>query len=214
MRNHSGLFVTFEGGEGVGKSTLIDRLSRELTSDGYSVVQTREPGGCELGKHIRSLLLDQEAISKKAELLLFLANRTQHVEEVIRPALSQKKIVLCDRFSDSTRAYQGAGRHIESEEVEYLCRFATGDVAPDCTILLDVDPEIGFSRVNSSRDGKDRIEQEAMEFHLDVRKGFLSLAKQHPDRIHVIDASQSQDEVFKSVNEILKKKVEASFAAS
>ncbi len=207
-----GLFITFEGGEGVGKSSLITMVNEYLSGEQIAVIQTREPGGCNLGISIRKLLLESEALAKKAELLLFLANRAQHVEEVIRPALEKKQIVLCDRFSDSTKAYQGVARHLEPKMVSELCDFATGELTPDLTFLLDLDPLIGFERVTKARDGIDRIEQESLEFHQNVREGFLKIAKENQERIHVIDASLSIDDVFKQIITVLKPQLTSFYA--
>lgn len=209
-----GLFITFEGGEGVGKSTILTKLNDYLTQEGFQVIQTREPGGCELGINIRKLLLEMESLSNKAELLLFLANRAQHVEEVIAPALKKNQIVLCDRFTDSTIAYQGVARHLDMNEVEKLCEFSTDGLKPDVTFLLDLSPEEGFDRVHKSRDGKDRIERESLQFHEEVRKGFLKRADKEPERIHIIDASQDIDTVFSSLLTIVLQKIENVHATS
>lgn len=209
-----GLFITFEGGEGVGKSTLLTRLNDYLTGEGFHVIQTREPGGCELGINIRKLLLETEYLSNKAELLLFLANRAQHVEEVILPALEKHQIVLCDRFTDSTMAYQGVARHLDMKLVENLCTFATDGLIPDVTFLLDLPPEQGFERVHKSRDGKDRIERESLRFHEAVRQGFLKLAEKEKERMHVIDASKEIDHVFKDLLPIVFQKLELPYASS
>lgn len=191
-------FISFEGGEGAGKTTLMHRLKEKLEQEGYTVLQTREPGGSFLSEKIRELVLHHEGslqISPKAELLLFLSARAQVVEEVIAPALNAGKIVLCDRFSDSSIAYQGYARGLGMKEVERLTSFATGKVAPDLTFFLDLDPAVGIAR--AARLGSlDAIEKEKLEFHQKVRQGFLEIAKDHPDRVKRLDASQSADDVF------------------
>lgn len=196
-----GHFITFEGGEGVGKTTLIDLLYDTLQSEGRAVIKTRAPGGTVLGHQIRDLLLHQEEHrpTKKAELLLFLADRAQHVEEVILPALQQGDIVLCDRFNDSTLAYQGAARSFDLEMVRHLCSFATSHLLPDLTFFLDLDPQIGLQRTGrGAHSDPDRLEKENLEFHTKVRQAFLSFSKEEPSRFHVIDASHSSDVVFNS----------------
>lgn len=199
MKN-KGLFVTFEGGEGVGKSTLIQKLTSFFRTQGKNVVETREPGGSLLGERIRNCLLEERMkIGKMAELLLFLAARVQHVEERIKPALANGDLVLCDRFNDSTLAYQGAARGIDSATVLQLSQIVLSGFQPDLTLLLDLDPRVGLERRRGSGVKKelDRIEQEDFSFHQKVREGFLILAKQNPDRFRILDASQSIEGVYK-----------------
>lgn len=205
-KSNSSLFVTFEGGEGAGKSMLVASLVKALSNRGLNVTATREPGGSELGNQIRQLLLHQEkgSISDRAELLLFLASRAQHVDKLIVPALNAGHIVLCDRFSDSTIAYQGAARGLGVSGVEHLCNFATGGLIPDITFLLDIEPEIGFKRVRNAQErggGIDRIESEALSFHNSVRQGFLDIASRYPDRVKVIDATLPPEAVFSDVED-------------
>ncbi len=206
------LFITFEGGEGAGKSTLIERVAAVLQKKGRPVVTTREPGGTQLGEHIRHWLLNRDFIikvSKPAELMLFLASRAQHLEELIVPALGEGKDVICDRFCDSTIVYQGYARGLGVDYVERLCQLVCQGLAPQLTFYLDVDPAIGLKR--SQRVHKeiakagtlDRIESESLEFHQKVRKGFLDLAKRYPERIHIIDASQTIEKVGTQVIDIL-----------
>lgn len=193
------LFTTFEGGEGAGKTTLIKSLKEELVEMGYATIITREPGGSVLGEKIRQLLLNQSGtvtISPMAELMLFLADRAQHIEEVIKPALKAGKIVLCDRFNDSTIAYQGVGRGLGFEKVQDFCLGVSGEVIPNLTFFLDLDPEVGLKRVKEQR-VQDRMEREKALFHEKVRQGFLALAKQDSHRIVVLDASRSAESVFK-----------------
>lgn len=198
-----GLFITFEGGEGSGKTTLQQKLVSHLSSIGYSLLSTRAPGGTALGVSIREILLYKKKIDlcKQAELFLFLADRAQHVEEVIVPALKEKKIILCDRFNDSTIAYQGGARGVDLLFIEQLCAFAVRDLSPDLTIYLDIDPKEGLRRaqaaiVTHAKSSYDRLEQEHLEFHERVRETYLMLAKKFPKRICVVDASQSVEQVF------------------
>lgn len=198
---YKGKLITLEGGEGAGKSTLISRLSHELTAAGHAVVSTRAPGGTPIGQEIRRLLLEvrDAPISHRAELLLFLADRAEHVDHLIRPALEQGKFVLCDRYDDSTVAYQGCARGFGEDNVRKLCEFATNGLRPDATFYLDIDPEIGFQRMRSASMDKDRIESESLNFHKKIRDAFRSFAQREPKRIHVIDASKTPDEVFRHV---------------
>ncbi|MCX5770219.1 MAG: dTMP kinase [Candidatus Hydrogenedentes bacterium] len=200
MTRAKGFFITFEGVEGCGKSTQVRRLQERLVRLGRDVVVTREPGGTPVAEAIRSILLDcaHAGMRPMTELLLYAAARAQHVAEVIAPALDAGKTVLCDRFADSTTAYQGAGRGVEPETVAVAHRLATGGVWPDITIVLDVPVELGLARANASC-GPDRIEQESIEFHRRVREGFLALARQDPRRVLVIDGTGSEDEVADEV---------------
>ena len=195
----TGLFITFEGGEGCGKSTQIAALKARLEAIGKTVVQTREPGGTALGESVRSLLQHDDAgqgMSPEAELLLFAASRAQHVRELIAPAIAQGQIVLCDRFLDSTTVYQGVARAIDTKKVDTINQFAIGDTKPDLTILIDLPPEIGLARVHARSDGQlDRMENEAIEFFQAVRQGYLDLAKSEPKRFLVLDGSQTVEEL-------------------
>ena len=195
----TGLFITFEGGEGCGKSTQIAALKARLEAIGKTVVQTREPGGTALGESVRSLLQhddEGQGMSPEAELLLFAASRAQHVRELIAPAIAQGQIVLSDRFLDSTTVYQGVARAIDSKKVETINQFAIGDTTPDLTILIDLSPEIGLARVHARSDGQlDRMENEAIEFFQAVRQGYLDLAKSEPKRFLVLDGSQSIEDL-------------------
>lgn len=205
-KKNKGFFITFEGGEGAGKTTLIDRIFEELAMRGLSVIKTREPGGTSLGKEIRKLLLYQETspVSHQSELFLYLSDRAQHVQEVILPALEAGSIVLCDRFNDSTLAYQGAARAIDIDFVKKLCLAATEGLIPDLTLYLDLDPAIGLARAQKKQ-AHDRLEKESLEFHTKVRNAFLALAKEEPERFHIIDASQGVDAVFaQAISEVEK----------
>lgn len=198
-----GLFLTFEGGEGVGKTTQIALLARAFEANGRRVVVTREPGGSRVANRIRSLLLDSrmEGLVPLAELFLYEASRAQHVQDVVGPALAAGQVVICDRFADSSVVYQGVGRRLKAELVASLNRVATGGLSPDLTFLLDLDPRIGLARVGA-RGILDRMEKEKLAFHLAVRKGFLALAKKEK-RFHVIDASRSRDDIHAAILEAL-----------
>ncbi len=198
------MLITIEGGEGSGKSTLIEELAQALAQDGKRVLQTREPGGCKLAEEIRDRLLKADsntAIGTEAETLLFLAARAQHVEELIEPALRKGIIVLCDRFNDSTIAYQGDGRGLGGEHVRNLCQIACPHVRPDLTLLLDIEPEEGLIRASKEAHTPDRIEAEELAFHQKVHTGFLRLAAEEPDRIKVVDARLPKEEVFAAAYE-------------
>jgi len=194
--NKRGLFITFEGGEGVGKSTNIEHLRGMLNAAGVELVVTREPGGTQLGEELRELLLTlrQRPISSLAELLLVFASRAQHISEVIEPALAAGKWVLCDRFTDATFAYQGGGRELGSSVIAELECLVQGELRPDFTVLLDVDVGIGMARA-SGRGELDRIEQEALDFFERVRAAYIARAQESPERFKVIDAGQSLDAV-------------------
>jgi dTMP kinase len=195
-------FITLEGGEGAGKTTLRRRLEEalsnlELSSLGRPVVVTHEPGSTELGKQIRQLILtSQVPVTPMAELCLFLADRAQHLEEVIRPALARGAIVLCDRFCDSTIAYQGAGRQLRVETVTHLCQQVCGPTQPKLTLYLDIDPEIGLARSRRRSPDADRMEKETWDFHKRVRAAFLDLARREHTRIEVLNAEQTPEQVF------------------
>lgn len=186
-----GKFITIEGGEGVGKSTNIRFLSELIEARGFSVRLTREPGGTPLAERIRDLLLEhgEEALPDTAELLLFFAARSLNLENTIKPALAEGHWVLCDRFTDATRAYQGAGRGIDRSVIEKLADLVHRDLAPDLTILLDAPAAIGMGRA-AKRGTADRLESEKADFYARVRDGYLALAAAEPGRFAVIDASQ------------------------
>lgn len=198
-----GLFITLEGGDGVGKTTNADLLEEWLTTEcGRSVVRTREPGGTELGASIRQLLLHTPGhVDPKAEALLYAADRAQHVNTVIRPALERGDVVLQDRYIDSSVAYQGAGRVLGAEEIRSLSEWASDALWPDLTILLDLDPAEAERRRQAVRTGYDRLEAEAADFHRRVRDGFLVLAEAEPDRFLVVDAVQPLEAIAVLVRE-------------
>ena len=205
MKRSKGLFITLEGGEGAGKSLLIDRLEQEMSSRALPVLKTRNPGGCLIGQQIRDMVLHQkeDPATPRCELLLFLADRAQHVQTVLFPALKEGKIILCDRFNDSTIAYQAAGRGFDLTEIKKLCSFASQGLVPDLTLYLDIDPRIGLLRVKKIGLVPDRLESEKLAFHKAVRSAYLKLAEQEKGRITVIDASKSPDIVFKQALSVI-----------
>lgn len=192
--NMSGLFITFEGGEGAGKTTLIDQIASALEEEGLSVLKVREPGGTKLGEEVRRWLLEGEAMSPRAELFLFLASRAEHVAQVILPALKAGKVVLCDRFNESSIAYQGAGRKLGMDKVAELGHFAAQGLQPKVILYLDVSPEVGLKRAAKVR-AKDRMEKEVIEFHQIIREAFLQLCKEGKN-MHKINAEMRPEQVF------------------
>lgn len=208
-----GLFITIEGGEGSGKTTLIERLYEFLTNEkSRVVVRSFEPGGTPFGQKLRKLLLEEKdaLIAPRAELFLFLSDRAHHVQTLIKPSLEQDMVVLCDRFTDSSLAYQGAARDDEDlKELARTCLFAAGNMVPDITFYLDLDPKEGLARIKGD---KDRLESEALSFHEKVREGYLNLAKKDSGRIKVLDATKSQDEVFSEAVEHLTELLKATDA--
>ena len=203
----TGYFVAFEGGEGAGKSTQEGLLASALQYAGHTVVRTREPGGTPAGEAIRHVLLSPEfeGLDARAEALLFAAARGEHVARVIRPALERGDIVICDRYIDSSVAYQGFGRELGPKRVRDLSLWATHDLLPDLTVVLDVDPQVGLARFAE----RDRLEAEPLEYHRAVRAAFLSLAEQEPDRYLVVDARADRDAIAATILE----RVEADLAA-
>jgi len=191
------VFIAFEGGDGAGKSTQVAALARWLRARGREVVVTREPGGTELGFRIRELLLHGGEVAPRAEALLFAADRAQHVAAVVRPASERGAVVLTDRYVDSSIAYQGAGRDLRAAEVARLSAWATGELVPDLTVLLDVTPETGRARRHDR--AEDRMETEAAEFHARVRAGFLGLAQAEPSRYLVLDAAEPPEALAEAV---------------
>jgi len=211
----AGVLISFEGSEGSGKSTQIDKLITHLEKEGHEAMVTREPGGTEIGEEIRHLLIhsnSNSAMTPEAELLLFAASRAQLVRERILPALEEGKIVICDRFLDSTTVYQGAARSIAMDPVNQINEFAVGDVIPSLTIVLDVPAEVSVSRVKRrASDLPDRIEQENIDFYRLVREGYLILAKSLPERFHVLDGTRPIEEldgdIWKKVKDHLQNEI-------
>ncbi|HAV13143.1 MAG TPA: dTMP kinase [Opitutae bacterium] len=210
----AGLFITFEGGEGCGKSTQIRLLRERLEADGNTVLQTREPGGTPLGETVRKLLQHDKAgegMAPEAELLLFTASRAQLTRERIQPALDADQVVLCDRFMDSTTVYQGVARQIDSLSVATINQFAVGNTRPELTILIDLSPDVGMTRVRSRGNGElDRMEQEALEFFEAVRAGYLKLAADEPERFLVLDGGQSIEALQSQIWEAVSKRLSPS----
>lgn len=201
--DYPGIFITFEGGDGAGKTTQLDLLCSTLSERGYDVVKLHEPGGTELGEQIRRVLLEdrREEMDPRAELMLFEAARAQLVSQVIRPALVQGKVVVCDRFCDSTVAYQGYGRHLGAELVDQANKAVTQGLEPDCTILLEVPVQAGLERAKaaSANGTGDRMEQAGTLFHERVGEAFEALAREHAERFAVIDARGTLEEVAAAV---------------
>lgn len=199
-----GIFITMEGGEGAGKSTMMDRVAAWLEQSGKRVVTTREPGGTELAEKLRDVLLDRDnnSLSGQAELLLLFAARSQHLEELIRPALARGDCVLCDRFTDATWAYQGGGRGLPATDIETLENLVHGDLQPDLTLLLDLPVEQGMKRAGQ-RSQADRFEMESMRFFEQVRGAYLARAEASPGRFEVIDASVNQEDVWSQIRRVL-----------
>ncbi|CAG7571703.1 dTMP kinase [Barrientosiimonas humi] len=193
-----GVFVVLEGGDGAGKSTQQRLLADWLAESGAEVVLTREPGGTPLGEQIRALLLHGDHVAARAEALLFAADRAHHVETVVRPALERGAVVVQDRYLDSSVAYQGAGRDLAADDVRRLSLWATHDLRPDLTVLLDVPPQVGAERRGGVHD---RLEREGADFHERVRRGFLDLAEAEAHRYLVVDASLPADEIAGIVRE-------------
>ncbi|TAJ83091.1 dTMP kinase [bacterium] len=208
--------ISFEGGDGSGKTTQLRLLEKYLVSRGMVCLCTREPGGTTLGEMIRQVLLEggREEIASPTELFLYLADRAQHVHEVIRPALASGRLVLCDRFTDSTLAYQGYGRGVDLDMLRRLNQVASHGITPDLTFLLDCPVEVGLSRTaqrlvsqESGKGREDRFEREKAEFHERVRTGFLKLAQAEPERIYLLDASRPIQEIHEEIRRIVDAKL-------
>lgn len=199
--NKKGMFITFEGADGCGKTTQIELLNNYLKNKNYETIVTLEPGGSDIGKNLRQILLHHNGfVSPRAEIFMYLADRAQHVDSVIKKAVNENKIVLCDRYIDSTIAYQGYARSGDIEKLDLLNNLATDSYEPDLTFVLDVDSIIAQKRVGET---KDRLEAEGLEFHKKVRFGYLELAKKYPNRIKVIDANKTIEEVFEQIKNII-----------
>jgi len=200
------MFITLEGPEGSGKSSQLPILAEWLREQGYDVYTTREPGGTMISDQIRTILHDLEniAMHPRTEILLYLASRSQHVEEVIRPLLEKNTIVLCDRYADSTLAYQGYGHGVDIPTLKKLLDFSTGGLYPDLSILLDLNVEIGLERRKHRGGEWNRLDAYALAFHKRVREGYLILVANEPQRWRVVDAAKSFDDVQKALQEIIK----------
>ena len=207
MKKNKPMFISIEGGEGSGKTTLIDAIFLQLKTKGYPTTHTREPGGTTFGEKIRDILLDPSTkdIAPYSELCLFLSSRAQQLYEVILPALKQGNIVLCDRFHDSTIAYQGVARGLGVDKVSNICDLVCDSIKPDLTLYLDIEPKLGLKRATGS---KDRIEAEHISFHEKIRMAYLEQAKKEPKRVRVIDTTQDRTTVLKQAMEIIEKSLD------
>jgi dTMP kinase len=206
------LFITLEGPEGSGKTSAITKVKEILEKEGHEIVMTREPGGTPISEQIREVILNKEntAMDYRTEALLYAASRRQHLVEKIWPSVKAGKIVICDRYLDSSLAYQGFARDLGIEDILKINMYATENTFPDLTLLFDLDPEIGLSRINADKNREvNRLDLEKLSFHKKVREGYLSLAKLYPERFVIIDASKSKEEVveqtLKAIKERLKK---------
>lgn len=213
-----GLFISFEGGEGAGKSTQIKRLALKLRAKGYGLVVTREPGGSPGAEAIRHVILSgaAEAFGPKMEALLFAAARSDHIEQVIRPTVERGDIVLCDRFVDSSRVYQGGAGNIDPAFMDTIERVSVNGMMPDLTLIFDIDPAVGLQRAAARRGDEvaDRFERETLEIHEQRRKAYLEIARKDPERCVVIDAAQTPDVVEHAVTDAVFAVVEQRFAKS
>ena len=203
------MFITIEGPEGSGKSTATETVINKLKELGYDVLKTREPGGTPISEQIRNVILDKDnkAMDGRTEALLYAAARRQHLVEKVWPAVKEGKIVICDRYIDSSLAYQGGARGLGIDNIVDINMFATENTWPDLTLLFDIPPEIGLERISANKNREvNRLDLETLEFHKNVRQTFLDLAKKHSDRFVIIDASKSREEVAQdALNAILKR---------
>ena len=200
------MFITIEGPEGSGKTTAVDTAVKKLEEMGYQIVRTREPGGTPIAEQIRNVILDKSniAMDQRTEALLYAASRRQHLVEKVWPALKEGKIVICDRYLDSSLAYQGGARGLGVDNILQVNNFATEGTFPDLTLLFDIDPKLGLARIAANADREvNRLDLEKIDFHNTVRNTFLELAKRYPERFVVIDASQSREEVAKKTLEVM-----------
>lgn len=201
-------FITFEGPEGSGKTTVIREITQRLESEGWEVVVTREPGGVKTGEDIRKILLEGEAIDDRSEALLFAASRREHLVNKVLPALREGKVVLCDRYIDSSLAYQGYARGIGVEEVRSINEFAINGLYPDLTLYLDIRASVGIQRINDNQRTQNRLDREKLDFHEKVVEGYRQIIHNKPNRFAVINAEQSIEEVVNSAYESIIKYLE------
>ena len=203
------MFITIEGPDGGGKTTQMNMLVPALEEQGLDIVRTREPGGTDIGDQIRSVIMDMKnkSMDPRAEILLFCASRAQLVSELIRPSLASGKIVLCDRYADSTMAYQGYGHGLDRTALKNLLEFATGGLKPDLTILLDISAEAGLRRRITNHDEWNRMDDYALQFHERVRKGYLEMAAAEPERFAVIHADRSKEEIHDEIVSVIMRKL-------
>lgn len=201
-----GLFIVFEGGEGAGKSTILDKIYDWMNTEGIPCIKTREPGGIKISEQIRSIILDNNntEMDERTEALLYAAARRQHLVEKIIPALNEGKVVLCDRFIDSSLAYQGYARGIGMDEILEINKFAIGEYMPDLSIFFDLEPSEGLKRINIDNNREvNRLDNEKIDFHNKVREGYYKVLEKDKSRIVKVDASKSIDEVYKNVKYII-----------
>ena len=206
--NTKGYFITLEGGEGSGKSSVIKLIVEKLQKEGYQVLQTREPGGVKIAEEIRNIILDKANTSMdgKTEALLYAASRRQHLVEKVIPALDKGMIVISDRYIDSSLVYQGVARGIGIQEVYEMNLFAIDKILPNLTIILDIEPEIGLQRINKNNQREvNRLDLESLSFHHKVRDGYRKLKDLYPERIEIVDASKSLEEVFENCYSLIEK---------
>lgn len=200
------MFITLEGPEGSGKTTAVNYAVKKLEEMGYQIVRTREPGGTPIAEQIRNVILDKNntAMDSRAEALLYAASRRQHLVEKVWPAVKEGKIVICDRYLDSSLAYQGGARGLGVENILNINMFATEGTFPDLTLLFDLDVKVGLARISANANREvNRLDLEKIEFHEKVRKTFLELAERYPERFVIIDASKSQDEVAENTLKVI-----------
>lgn len=213
---NKGIFITIEGGEGAGKSTLIERLAHKMKERGQEVVITREPGGIPIAEQIRSVILDRKhtGMEARTEALLYAASRRQHLVEKVVPALQAGQIVICDRFIDSSLAYQGYARGLGMDEVWTINRFAVEGTMPDLTVYMDIDPKVGLARIRQSSERElNRLDLEELSFHERVREGYRLLLDQYPERILQVDAGNVPDVVLAEVMKVIDRRFKDFFAA-
>ncbi|MUT67734.1 dTMP kinase [Paenibacillus sp. NEAU-GSW1] len=212
---NNGIFITIEGGEGSGKTTLIERLAHTMQQRGQIAVTTREPGGIPIAEQIRSVILDRShtGMDARTEALLYAAARRQHLVEKVAPALQAGQIVICDRFVDSSLAYQGYARELGMEEVWSINRFAIGDWMPQLTVYLDIDPSVGLNRISRASEREvNRLDLESLAFHKRVREGYRELLKRYPERIVRVDAEGTPEQVFADVLAVVDARFKGFFA--
>lgn len=200
------LFITFEGPEGSGKTSILAKLKEKFANEGTDIITTREPGGGVISEEIRKIILNKEhtLMDPWTEVLLYIASRRQHLVEKVFPELKTDKVIICDRFSDSTLAYQGYGRKLDINKINSIQDMAFDNFKPNLTILFDVSPEVGLQRIQQRQSENDRLDKETLEFHQLVYQGYHEIAKNNPERIKVVDASKSFDEVLGEVYQIIK----------
>ncbi|MFB0847419.1 dTMP kinase [Paenibacillus oleatilyticus] len=210
MHVKRGFFITVEGGEGAGKTSAIDAILEQVKARGHDVLSTREPGGIPIAEQIRSVVLDRNntAMDPRTEALLYAAARRQHLAEKVIPALEAGKVVVCDRFIDSSLAYQGYARELGMDEVFAINRFAIGDWMPDLTVFMDVRPEIGLARIRADQGREvNRLDLESMTFHNKVREGYLQVLRLFPERVVRVDAERELDKVLEDIGQMLNQKL-------